>query len=340
MRQTQIFLIMISLIFLVLVTVAEERKDTANDLRENVRTLEDAVERIRKEDETKSRFIATLAHELRNPLAPLMSSVEILDLERGQDQRINELTSGMNEHLRTLRHLLDDLLDISRISREKLSLQKENIDLQTILSRSMRSVNPLIVSKGQVLTCDMPDTAITLEADPVRLEQVFVNLLNNATKYTDSGGTITVTASVMGSDSVVSVRDTGIGMDIELLDTVFEPFFQIDQPGKPRAGLGIGLSLTKNLVELHGGYITAASEGLGLGSIVTVRIPRSDITLDRPIPTPGSAEEREIGGFRILIVDDNRAAADALVKLLTLRGNIVEAVYTGCLLYTSPSPRD
>lgn len=327
--QMQIFLIMISLIFLVLVTVAEERKDTANDLRENVRTLEDAVERIRKEDETKSRFIATLAHELRNPLAPLMSSVEILDLERGQDQRINELTSGMNEHLRTMRHLLDDLLDISRISREKLSLQKENIDLQTILSRSMRSVNPLIVSKGQVLTCDMPDTAITLEADPVRLEQVFVNLLNNATKYTDSGGTITVTASVMGSDSVVSVRDTGIGMDIELLDTVFEPFFQIDQPGKPRAGLGIGLSLTKNLVELHGGYITAASEGLGLGSIVTVRIPRSDITLDRPIPTPGSAEEREIGGFRILIVDDNRAAADALVKLLTLRGNIVEAVYTG-----------
>lgn len=327
--QTQIYLIMISLIFLVLVTVAEERKDTANHLRENVRTLEDAVDRIRKEDEAKSRFIATLAHELRNPLAPLMSSIEIMALEHQKDKRIGTLASDMNEHLQTMRHLLDDMLDISRISREKLSLQKEHIDLQTIVARSLRSVDPLITSRNHTIVADMPNEAITFEADPVRLEQVFVNLLNNAAKYTDPGGTITLTASFSAGNAVVSVSDTGIGMDTTVLEHVFEPFFQIDQPGKMKTGLGIGLSLTKNLVELHGGSITAESTGPGNGSTFTVRIPCTrlpygNVSVSAPDVPPESND-----GFRILIVDDNRAAADALVKLLTLRGNYVEAVYAG-----------
>ena len=327
--QMQIYLIMISLIFLVLVTVAEERKDTANHLRENVRTLEDAVDRIRKEDEAKSRFIATLAHELRNPLAPLMSSIELMALEHQKDKRIGTLASDMNEHLETMRHLLDDMLDISRISREKLSLQKEHIDLQTIVARSVRSVDSLMSSRTHTLVTNVPDEAIILEADPVRLEQVFVNLLNNAAKYTEPGGTITLKAFRSAGDATVSVTDTGIGMDATLLDHVFEPFFQIDQPGKLKAGLGIGLSLTKNLVELHGGSITATSGGPGRGSTLTVRIPCAPSHQEK---TPSPVSETSTvasSGFRILIVDDNLAAADALVKLLTLRGNIVEAVYTG-----------
>jgi signal transduction histidine kinase len=327
--QTEIFVIMLSLIFLVLVSIAEERKDTANDLRENVRRLEDAIERIRKEDEAKSRFIATLAHELRNPLAPLMSSLEIMKLERPEAARAGELAEGMTDHLKTMRHLLDDLLDISRISREKLSLQKEHIDLQSVLGRSQRTVAPLMESRGHVLSMDMPDEAIRLEADPVRLEQAFVNLLNNAAKYTEPGGAITLVARTEGDEAVITVADNGIGMDAELLEHVFEPFFQIEQPGKMHAGLGIGLSLTRNLIQMHDGSIEAASGGSGRGSLFTVRIP---------LPSEGAVAAKAEGavrteslaeGFRILIVDDNRAAADALSKLLSLRGNVTETAYTG-----------
>lgn len=326
--QTEIFIIMISFIFLLLVTVAEERKDTANDLRENVNRLEDAIERIRKEDEAKSRFIATLAHELRNPLAPLMSSLEIMKIARPDALQTSELAEGMTGHLNTMRHLLDDLLDISRISREKLSLQKERIELGAILNRSARTVEQLMQERSHTLVFDLPDTAIMFEADPVRLEQVFVNLLNNAAKYTEPGGTITVSAAVTGSIVRITVTDTGIGMDENLLEHVFEAFFQIEQPGKLHAGLGIGLSLTKNLVEMHGGTIEARSSGLGQGSEFVVCLPLAD---DMSPATPNHTRTaiQENDGFRILIVDDNRAAADALAKLLALRGNVTEAVYLG-----------
>jgi len=326
--QTEIFIIMISLIFLLLVTVAEERKDTANDLRENVKRLEDAIERIRKEDEAKSRFIATLAHELRNPLAPLMSSLEIMKLAPPNAEQANELAEGMTDHLKTMRHLLDDLLDISRISREKLLLQKEQVDLNAIIHRSARTVERLMDERGHSLMLDTPDTAVMLEADPVRLEQVFVNLLNNAAKYTEPGGTITVSVQASRGFVTVCVKDTGIGMDENLLEHVFEAFFQIEQPSKLHAGLGIGLSLTKNLVEMHGGTIEARSSGLGKGSELVVRLPLTE-SLPATVANHTHTDIEPNDGLRILIVDDNRAAADALAKLLALRGNVTEAVYMG-----------
>ncbi|MDP2815466.1 MAG: ATP-binding protein, partial [Rectinemataceae bacterium] len=324
--QTEIFIIVISFIFLLLVTVAEERKDISNDLRENVRRLEDAIERVRKEDEAKSRFIATLAHELRNPLAPLMSSLEILKLAPPSAQQTSELANGMTDHMRTMRRLLDDLLDISRISREKLLLQKERVDLNAIITQSARAVDRLMNERSHTLVLDLPDTAIMFEADPVRLEQVFVNLLNNAAKYTEPGGTITVGAKVAQEFVTVSVVDTGIGMDENLLEHVFEAFFQIEQPGKMHAGLGIGLSLTKNLVEMHGGTIEAKSAGVDQGSEFMVRLPLSD-SLPEATTNHTRVDMQSNGGLRILIVDDNRAAADALAKLLALRGNVTEAVY-------------
>lgn len=324
--QTEIFIIMISFIFLLLVTVAEERKNTANDLRENVKRLEDAIERIRKEDEAKSRFIATLAHELRNPLAPLMSSLEILKLAPPNAQQTSGLADGMTEHLQTMRHLLDDLLDISRISREKLLLHKERVDLNAIIHRSTRTVDRLMNERGHTLIVDVPDTAIMFEADPVRLEQVCVNLLNNAAKYTEPGGTITVSAEVSKGFVSVSISDTGIGMDENVLEHVFEAFFQIEQPGKMHAGLGIGLSLTRNLVEMHGGTIEARSAGIGRGSELVVRLPLTE-SLPGVTVNHTRADMQPNDGLRILIVDDNRAAADALAKLLTLRGNVTEAVY-------------
>ncbi len=327
--QTEIFIIMISFIFLLLVTVAEERKDTANDLRENVKRLEDAIDRIRKEDEAKSRFIATLAHELRNPLAPLMSSLDIMKIATLDTAQCQTLAHEMTEHLGTMRHLLDDLLDISRISREKLSLQKEQIDLNAIIGRSIRTTQRLMDEREHTVITDLPDTAIRFEADPVRLEQVFVNLLNNAAKYSEPGGTVTVSTRMERDQAVVSIQDTGIGMNTDLLEHVFEPFFQIEQPGKLHAGLGIGLSLTKNLVEMHGGTIEARSKGLGFGSEFIVRLPLENATDGSNSLIHSSLPMDTNEGFRILIVDDNRAAADALVKLLALRGNVTEAVYLG-----------
>lgn len=328
MLQTQIFVIMVSYIFLLLVAIAEERKDTANDLRENVRRLEDAIERIKREDEAKSRFIATLAHELRNPLAPLMSSLEIMKLEQ-PDQKTSTVVDQMTEHLKTMRHLLNDLLDISRITREKLIVRKERVDLLGIAARSIRTVQPFIDERQHTLVTDFPAEAVLLEGDPVRLEQVFVNLLNNAAKYTEPGGTITFAIRVTGFEVHISVADTGIGMDERLLDHVFEPFYQIEQPGKLLAGLGIGLSLTKNLVEMHGGRIEAQSDGPGRGSEFTVRLPlTSGEELHEENRSTIDTEPMDTG-LKILVVDDNRAAADALAKLLSLRGHRTHAVYAG-----------
>lgn len=327
--QTEVFVVMISYIFLLLVTVAEERKDTANDLRENVRRLEDAVERIRREDEAKSRFIATLAHELRNPLAPLLSSLDIMRLERHGDARTGALVEEMREHLGTMRHLLDDLLDISRISKEKLSLRKERVDLLGIIERSVRSTRSLLEEREHTLVLDLPTEAVLLEADPVRLEQVFVNLLNNAAKYTEPGGEITVRVTATADEAIVSVRDTGIGMDETLLEHVFEPFFQIEQPGKLKAGLGIGLSLTKNLVAMHDGTIEARSAGAHRGSEFVVRVPLHPEAARTASASAQVQAPQNGAGLSILVVDDNRAAADALAKLLSLRGHAVHTAYTG-----------
>lgn len=328
--QTEVFIIMISFIFLILVSIAEERKDTANDLRHNVKNLESALERIQREDDAKSRFIATLAHELRNPLAPLMTSLELLALERPEPEKITKIAHSMTEHVKTMRHLLDDLLDISRISREKLTLQKEYVDLHGVISKSVRTIAPLMEEREHTLAVELPDEAVRFEADPVRLEQIIVNLLNNAAKYTEPGGTITLSAEVANQTLLIRVRDTGIGMNADMLEQVFEPFFQIDSQDRRVSGLGIGLSLTKNLVEMHGGRIMAASEGPGKGSEFTVSLPVNDFVQERPAPSiPTQALSEGARSFRILIIDDNQAAADGLVKLLTLRGHTAHAVYTG-----------
>ncbi len=334
LMQTEIFVIMISIIFLVVVAIAEERKNTALALRIHVRKLEEALERIHQEDEAKSRFIATLAHELRNPLAPLMSSLEILTLENGGK---NDIISGMSDHINTMRHLLDDLLDISRISRQKFILQKEYIDLHTVVEQSLRTVTPLLTSHQHTLEVELPKDALLFDADPVRLEQVLVNLLNNAIKYTEPGGILSLSARVEASTLILSVRDTGIGIESHMLDRIFEPFLQIDESSRRVSGLGIGLSLTKMLVEMHDGTVEAKSAGKGHGSEFVVRLPLR--TLVRPEPGMSGPEEETAPAplpaagvprsFRILVVDDNIAAAQALKKLLSLRGHAVDMAHSG-----------
>ena len=316
--QSELFVIMISFIFYVLVATAEERKDSANDLRDHVRRLEYALERIQKEDSAKGQFIATLAHELRNPLAPLMSSLEIFKLSAPSANDAETLVDGMIGHIKTMRHLLDDLLDISRVSRKKFVLQKECVELQAIVNQSVRTVTPLYEERGHDLVVSLPESALLFEADPVRLEQILVNLLNNSAKYTDPGGTVSLDASLSGDVITLRVRDTGRGIDPALIEHIFEPFLQIYQQPKSSGGIGIGLSLTRNLVEMHGGSIRAFSEGAGQGSEFTVRIPFIHRTKEDTMATGGQASLSDTRKT-ILVVDDNEAAARALQKLLMIR---------------------
>lgn len=322
--QTELYVIILAFIFLLLVSLEEERKEAVKGLKERAERLEDAIDRIRQEDEAKARFIATLAHELRNPLAPLMSSLEVLALE-SKDREARTSAESMHGHVGTMRRLLDDLLDLSRVSRKKLVLQKEHVDLHAVMNQAVRSAEPLINERKHALHSELPPDAVLFEADPVRLSQIVVNLLNNAAKYTEPGGTITLSASADGGTLTLAVSDTGMGIAPEMLERVFEPFLQIHEERPGQTGLGIGLSLTRDLVALHGGTIEAASEGPGTGSTFTVRLP---IARRAPEETraPEPADHRS---RRVLVVDDNAPAAEALRKLLTLRGHVVTTAGDG-----------
>jgi signal transduction histidine kinase/CheY-like chemotaxis protein len=325
--QGEVFIIIITLIYLALCAIVEERKQTSKALQEHVGRLEDVVAKISKEDEAKSRFIATLAHELRNPLAPLLSSLELMHLTSPTEDEAKTLVAQMTQNVKTMRHLLDDLLDISRISRNKLTLQKEHVDLHSIVNNSLRTVTSTITDRGHSLSTSLPAEAVLLEADPVRLEQIIVNLLNNSAKYTEPGGRIVLSIDVHGDTVTIRVKDNGIGIPSEMMDRIFEPFLQIENDSRKVSGLGIGLSLTKNLVEMHGGSIKAMSDGAGYGSEFIVELPFTNLATDSLKPVV--EEPQEIGAMKILVVDDNRPAADGLKKLLSLKGHDVQSVYDG-----------
>lgn len=336
----ELFLIFFSVMFLILVTIAEERKNNANALMVHIARLENAIERAGKEDEAKSQFIATLAHELRNPLAPLMSALEVLKLMGNMDGVGTELVQDMTEHIRTMRHLLDDLLDISRIAQQKFNLRKEQVDLHTLVHQSVRTISVFINERNHTLTLSLPTDKVVFEADPVRLEQILVNVLNNAAKYTNPGGRIEVEALVEGDSLILRVRDNGIGIPATDLEHIFEPFHQGRQHSDRTAGIGIGLALTRSLVEMHGGTIIAESAGLGRGSQFSIRLPfippETESDMESILPVESATES-----YRILVVDDNRSAAEMLKKLLTLRGHHVDVAYSGgdaLALLTSMTP--
>jgi PAS domain S-box-containing protein len=229
-------------------------------------------ELLREADQRKDEFLATLAHELRNPLAPIRNAVAIINLspDRVTRDQARELIERQMSHMV---RLVDDLLDVSRITRGKIELRREVVDLADVLRSAVETTRPLIDAGGHALAVELTDRPLRLRADPVRLSQVFANLLNNAAKYTDHGH-IRVSARREGPDAVVRVRDDGIGVPADLLPHIFEPFTQADRSlERSRGGLGIGLSLARRLVEMHGGTISAASEGPGRGCEVTVRLP-------------------------------------------------------------------
>ena len=327
----------LSLIFLLFTSLTEERKEAVRSLEDYVDQLEVALERISNEDRAKSDFIAILAHELRNPLSPVLSGLEIL---KTREHGSLDIHSMMGTHLNTLARLLDDLLDITRISQNKFTLKRELTTLQSILERSFEMAGPYLASRNHSFASEVPEEDIVIDADPVRLSQVFVNLLNNAAKYTPPGGAIRLTAAREGKEAVVRVRDNGQGIAASRLQEIFEPF----AGGSPRqegpGGLHIGLSLAKRMAELHQGTLEAHSGGVGEGSEFTVRLPLPAVTA----PVLSKAKEkvrgrfskeamqahaREAGPIGVLVVDDNEAAAQMLETLLTHNGHRVSIAHTG-----------
>jgi signal transduction histidine kinase len=288
---------------------------------------------LRETDRRKDEFLATLAHELRNPLAPIRNALQILKMPRvdaGTAERSREMMERQVHHLV---RLVDDLLDVSRVMRGKIELRRERVELATVVARAVETVQPLVDAQGHELAVSLPTESLPIDADPVRLAQVVGNLLTNAAKYTEPHGRIWLTAERENGTAVLRVRDTGIGIAPPMLPRVFELFVQVDHAStKAQGGLGIGLTLVKNLVEMHNGAVEATSEGLGRGSEFVVRLPLSAQALDQDQGGGvGSQADQppSHSGYRLLVVDDNHDAAESLAMLLKLQGHEVRVAFNG-----------
>ena len=314
---------------------AAERRQYATELhaseeRERQRSarLAQLAAELRITDRRKDEFLATLAHELRNPLAPIVSSLEVIrrSSDPSQLERAREVAQRQARHMV---RLIDDLLDLSRISRGTIVLQRVPMPLAAAIESAIETSRPLLDARQHVLEVARLDPKLVVDGDATRLAQVFSNLLNNAARYTEPGGTVAVAMRREGDEAVVSVSDSGIGIAAEQLESVFEMFVQADRTLEGGSGLGIGLTLVRQLVVLHGGSVAAESAGPGQGSCFTVRLP----LLEEP-PTPPAAPALEAwpgdaAGLRILVVDDNQDAAETMAGLLALDGHAVALAHDG-----------
>ncbi len=308
-----------------------DRKRADDDLRR-------LADELAESDRRKTEFLATLAHELRNPLAPLSSGLQVMRLSANDPQAVERTRSMMERQVSHMVHLVDDLLDIARISTGKVDLKKERVDLQTVIASAVETSMPLIEAGRHELLVQIPDETLLLEVDLTRVAQVVSNLLNNAAKYTPARGRIGLAAHREDGIVVIAVTDTGIGIPPAAMPTVFEMFTQVGRNmERAQGGLGIGLSLVRRLIELHGGTVSAASEGVGRGSTFTVRLPlvAAHVT---PSPSPAATvpaaaalatPEEGATGLRVLVVDDNIDAADTLAALLEMNGHVTRVANDG-----------
>jgi len=299
---------------------ALQKKETARSLAER---------ELRAADQRKDEFLAMLAHELRNPLAPISTGAHLLRLLHSENAQINQTCSIIVRQVDHMTSLVDDLLDVSRVTRGLVTLSTQMLDLRRVIDDAVEQIRPLVTARRHRLLVELPPGASHAKGDHKRLVQVVANLLGNATKYTPEGGTIALRLEAQGSDWLLSVTDDGIGMEPGLVERVFELFTQAERtPDRSQGGLGLGLALVKSLVELHGGNVKAWSAGPGEGSTFTVRLPRH---VPDTVPTPQPAPEVAVGAaaesLRILLVDDNVDAVHTLQLFLRSAGHRVEVSY-------------
>ena len=307
-----------------------EVRNTLSELTNAEAALRAQSERLRDSDRRKDEFLATLAHELRNPLAPIRNALQIIQIAGNDGPAVEQARQMMERQLGQMVRLIDDLLDVSRISRGKFELRRERVELAAAIKSAVDTAQPLIDAAGHRLTVSTGSRSVYLDADPVRLAQIFSNLLNNAAKYMERGGHIWLSVTPKEHEVVVSVRDTGIGIPAEALPGIFDMFAQLDHSlERAQGGLGIGLTLVKQLLEMHGGRIEARSDGPGKGAEFIAHLPIVTVTSRRP-PADTAGKEREgIPTCRILVADDNRDAAESMSTVLRLMGNEVRTVHDG-----------
>jgi len=306
----------------------------ARDVTERKRVeaaLQEAVAALREADRHKDEFLALLAHELRNPLAPLRAGLQIMRMAADDAALVARTRDMMDRQLSHMVRLIDDLLDISRITRNKMELRRSRVLLADVVSSAVETARPVLEAAGHELTVSLPPEPVHLDADLTRLAQVFGNLLHNSSKYTERGGHIWLTATLDGELLVVAVRDDGIGIPAAAFPSIFEMFSQVDRSTeRSRGGLGIGLALVKGLVEIHGGSVEAASPGPGRGSTFTVRLPVLKSEAEPAPEVPAAAWQDASGSNRrILVVDDNRDAAATMATMLQILGNEVRTAKDG-----------
>ncbi len=293
-----------------------------------------AEEVLREADRRKDEFLAMLAHELRNPLAPIRNGLQVMKQLGKEGTPVERIRETMERQVQHLGRLVDDLLDVAQIIHGKIQLRKEPVPLSAVVQGAVEISRPFVEACRHQLTINLPSEPLELEADPTRLKQVLVNLLINAAKYTKEGGAISLNAAQEDSQIVIRVSDNGLGLAPEMFDRIFEPFEQLpSEPGQNHGGLGIGLTLVRRLVELHGGWVTATSAGLGRGSEFSVHLPlRPEVV--GPAPAPPDAEVKfrpntNSPKYRVMVVDDNVDAANTLASWLRLEGHEVRVAKTG-----------
>ncbi len=297
----------------------------------DIDTQKRSEEALRTTDRRKDTFLAVLAHELRNPLAPMRNALELLKQSEANPAVSKRARATMERQLSHMVRLVDDLLDLSRINSDKLQLQKHPVALSEVVSQAVETVRPLISEARHELSVDLPPEPLQLNADTVRLSQAFANLLNNACKYTDPGGRISLTASSNDGHVLVSIRDNGMGIPFDLSPKIFEMFTQANHTTeRQHGGLGIGLALVKRLVEMHEGEVSAGDNPAGPGSEFLVKLPLMTHPKQNETSTAYSTSAAKVDGpLRILVVDDNRDSAETLSLLLELMGNEISVAYDG-----------
>ncbi len=287
-------------------------------------------EQLQEADRRKDEFLAILAHELRNPLAPIRNALQIIRLAGDNKASVEKAAVVMERQLQQMVRLIDDLMDVTRIARNKMKLRQERVELGTVVRNALETSRPLIEAAGHELTVALPDEPILVDADSARLSQVFSNLLNNAAKYTERGGRIAVTLQREGSHAVLRVKDAGIGISAEHLPHLFEMFSQVERSlERSQGGLGIGLNLAKRLTEMHGGTIEVHSEGLNKGSEFIVRLPAVSDSPTQPHIAAELEDKPVPQRCKVLIVDDDEDTVTSLSIMLRILGHEVLSAHDG-----------